>query len=109
MCSLGGASFRPPQRLESGLEVLQASLEIAGVLAARRHVTGLRRRPQGLKGSEHVVGTGTLILGRGGLAQRVQRLGQIIRAALDIGPAGGCIPGTVLARQAAGEDRIVQG
>ena len=104
-----GVSFRSAQRLESGLEVLQAGLEVAGVPAARRHVTGLRRRPQGLKGSEHVVGTGTLILGRGCLAQRVQRLGQIIRAALDIGPAGGRIPGTVLARQAGGVDRIMQG
>ena len=107
--SPGGASFRSPQRLESGLEVLQASLEIAGVEAARRHVTGLRRRLQCLEGSEHVVGTGTLILGRGCLAQSVQRLGQIIRAALDIGPAGGRIPGTVLARQAGGVDRIMQG
>ena len=109
MCSPGGASFRLPQRLESGLEVLQASLEIAGVQAARRHATGLRRGPQGLEGSEHVIDTRTLILGRGCLAQRVQRLGQIIRAALDIGPAGGRVPGTVLARQAGGVDRIMQG
>ena len=91
--SVGHAVVRFPEALERRPEGLKPTAD----LVRRRHSGDIgaalsgHRGADRLQGGEHISGAHPLVLVGRGLAHRVERLPQVIGAALDVGPAG--VPG----------------
>ena len=99
------------KRTDGRLEEGQAGAHHLGVLrvAAPWTAFGFHRRVNGLQGSVRIGHPGPGVLIRGLLAQRIQALCEIIRAALDIGPASAGVSRRGPARGLGHAHRVIEG
>jgi len=78
------------ERTQGRLEGIQPAADNLGQLlsGAAGGAFGIHRRADRLQRGEHVTDSGLVLGIRGRLAQRVERLGEVVRPALDVIPPG---------------------